>query len=104
MTETEFLQDKLVWLRDVIVSFEGSTLPVSWKDDSIKRTQQQIRDIEWRLCFKPPRPAPLCAWKGPYASHPWPCPKHDPRCNAQMGIIVRRDLKRLQTTIDHEDE
>ena len=96
MTEREFLLNQIDWLRRSIDGYRASQLPPSWIEDSVKRTEAQIADIEWRLSFDPPHPAPLCGTKKPYAEHLWPCPKHDPRCNAQMGIIIKRTPKRLQ--------
>jgi len=105
VTEREMLEGKVAWLRQTIIDYENTPLnrlPISWRNDSIKRTLAQIADVEWRLSFEPPHPAPLCGCKTSYSEHPWPCPKNDKRCNAQMGIKSKRVSKGFAKVNDVE--
>ena len=62
MTERTMLLHYRQWLEaTVIPGFVTSSLPPSWKDDSIRRTYQQIADIDWRLETEPPRDVPNVA-------------------------------------------
>lgn len=91
MTDNEFLTFRVLWLEECIVLFEASNQPTSWKRDSIKRTHQQIADIQWRLECDPPRPAPSCGWKKPFADHgDRGCPKNDTRCALQYGVKLEK--------------
>lgn len=101
MNEREFLQHQIEWLRHSIDKYRASNLPPSWIADSIKRTEAQIADDEWRLSFDPPHPAPICGWRKPFRDHPWPC--NDTRCSKQLGMKSALVLKRLLKVVDGDD-
>jgi hypothetical protein len=87
------LEQQAAWLRRNIDSFRNSNMPPSWIADSVRRTEIHIDNIEWRLSFEPPHPAPICGWKKPYRDHSWPCT--DSKCAAQMGLKPKRNPKRF---------
>lgn len=68
MNEREMLINHLDWLNNAV-------LPgfVRRNDaESVRRTRQQIADIEYRLETDPPRPRPECGWKRSLRDHPAP--------------------------------
>jgi hypothetical protein len=74
---------QLEWLKDkVLPGFEQSNLPDSWKAESIRRTRQQIDDLEYLMETDPPRKAPQCGWKKSYRLHDTDCK----RCSRSEGF------------------
>ncbi len=66
-TERTMLTEHLDWLHnDVLPGFERRH-----DTESIRRTLQQIDNIQWRLDTG--KPAPMCGWKKPYREHPDDC-------------------------------
>lgn len=72
---TTLLKQRAWLLNDVIPGFERSRLPPSWKADSIRRTEVQIADIDWRLETDPPRAVVNADLQKPYAERVEPSPK-----------------------------
>lgn len=66
MNERDMLLNHLDWLNN-------SVLPGFVRRDdneSVRRTRQQIADIEYRLETDPPRPRPECGWDRSLREHP----------------------------------
>lgn len=80
-------------LNEVIPGFETANLPPSWKADALRRSHQQVADIQWMIDNN--APAPACGWTKPYAEHGANgCPKGNHLCAAQFGVKLQRATRK----------